>query len=372
MPETVIVDQLSVTTPIEEVEINIEEEEATSLKRKHSLVSSDESSDDNSSSEEEEEDSDSEAEEAVVIPTTVANMNSRVVYSSDDSDSENEMVTSRATSPSYMYMHKRQIEETLLDRITNQLHPEKLPGILPILASDKKASNQQEDEIEIDLSCLAREQLVQVLLYVDACILEQEGGPTVNVDDYIQKKKGPRTRPAVRRRPPMPKKTKTRAELTEDIDADSSSDEEELTDNKPKSKPASSEGPISMASLSKKRRGGRKNNRKSRKVDDDDALVSSVSVIQDPNSIASSRPKRRSALHKRRLLEEMLAPSDDNEDDDEDDTQIVVFGNEEMDFGVLRNETIVHQVDTPVITTTVTAIDADVNENTDEEIDIMF
>lgn len=295
-------------------------------------------------------------------------MNSRVVYSSDDSDSESEMISSRATCPNYMYMPKRQIEETLLDRITNQLQPEKLPGILPILSSD---NNQQEDEIEIDLSCLAREQLVQVLMYVDACLLEQQGGPLVNVQDFMKKKKGPRTRPA--RRPPMPKKTKTRAELTEDIDADSSSDEEE--DDEPrrttKQKASTTGGPISMASLSKKKR-----TRKSRKVkkNDDATLVSSVTVVQDPNSIASSRPKRRSALHKRRLLEEMLAPSDEEEEEEEDqDTQIIVFGDEKMDFGIMGNETIVHQADAPVIEAAVTApVIQEADDATDEEIDIMF
>ncbi|KAL7336229.1 hypothetical protein PS15p_201590 [Mucor circinelloides] len=381
-------------------ELVIEEEEEgqivlsnNMLKRRRSSSSSSDSSDDSSSGSSSEEESDSENE--TVIPTTVANMSSRGRYaSSSDSESESEATPgrhSRAVSPianAYVYMHKRQIEETLLDRITNSLDPEKLPGILPILSPE---SNQQEDEVEIDLSCLAREQLVQVLSYVDACILEQNGGPAVNVERYIKKKpKGPRTRPALvdkkvqRRRKPNKPKTKSRAELTEDIDAGSSSDDEDDQEHidyvmsKPKQV---SEGPISMASLSKKNNTVKNSRRrpaakksKSRRNDDDALVSSSIHVIQDPDSIAISRPKRRAAVHKRRLLEEMLAPSDDEDnEDEEDDSPLVVFGEEKMDLGVIDNCTIMHQV--PVIETeqvvTLSSVVEDDNEDTDEEIDIM-
>lgn len=382
-------------------ELVIEEEEEEQiissnnmLKRRRSSSSSSGSSDDSSSGSSSEEESDSEDEN--VIPTTVANMSSRGRYaSSSDSESEDEATPgrrSRAASPianAYVYMHKRQIEETLLDRITNSLDPEKLPGILPILSPE---SSQQEDEVEIDLSCLAREQLVQVLSYVDACIMEQNGGPAVNVERYITKKpKGPRTRPALvdkkvqRRRKPSKPKTKSRAELTEDIDAGSSSDDEDDQEHmdyamsKPKQ---AAEGPISMASLSKKNNTVKNNNRrkpvakksKGRRNDDDALVSSSIHVIQDPESIAISRPKRRAAVHKRRLLEEMLAPSDDEDNEDEEDSSpLVVFGEEKMDLGVIDNCTIMHQV--PVIEAeqivTLSSVVEDDNEDTDEEIDIM-
>jgi hypothetical protein len=417
LQENLIVERLQeLENDVEEEILEVEEEQiemsASTLKRRRNSSSSEDSSDDSSSSEE----SDSEDDEDIVIPTTVANMSSRgrVNYSSDsDSDSDMEAVSgrrSRASSPltnAYVYMHKRQIEETLLDRITNQLDPEKLPGILPILSSEK-ANNQQEDEVEIDLSCLAREQLVQVLSYVDACILEQNGGPTVNVERYIKKqstKKGPRTRPALiedddddslipskktnnRRRPRKPK-TKTRAELTEDIDAGSSSDEDSLH-YEPLARSKSAGGPMSMASLSKKnntlpptksskavkRSPGKKSRNNRRKTIDDDSVVSSsVAVFQDPDSIASSRPKRRAAVHKRRLLEEMLAPSDNEsgeDDEDEDDSPIVVYGEEKMDFGVVDNQTIMHQSSLPVqVISEVVNTSMTDNEDTDEEIDIL-
>lgn len=412
--------QVSVDSPVELVQIEEESLEIVEnvMKRRRGSSSSEESSDGSSS----EEESDSE-EENDIIPTTVANMNSRrraSYSSSDDSESDAEPIhrRSRASSPSanpYIYMHKRQIEETLLDRITNNLNPEKLPGILPILSSDK-ASNQQEDEVEIDLSCLAREQLVQVLSYVDACILEQNGGPAVNVDNYITKKptkKGPRTRPALNieedeqdqpnnRRPTKPRsrkpckpRTKSRAELTEDIDAESSSSESVGYEAMSSSKSALIDGPMSMASLSKKNtvelsskpRSGRKKpsskpskKQTRRKADDDAVVASSINVFQDPDSIASSRPKRRAAIHKRRLLEEMLAPSDNEADEDSEDSVLVVYSEEQMDLEVVDNRTIMHQVPVPVqlisTKTEVVAIaaattDTEDSEDTDEDIDIM-
>jgi hypothetical protein len=411
--EPVVVEETVVEEPLEIVNND-------TLKRRRSSTSSEESSDDSSSEEE------SDSEDENVIPTTVANMNNRrrVSYSSSsDSESDSEPThsrRSRASSPidnPYIYMHKRQIEETLLDRITNNLNPEKLPGILPILQSEK-ASNQQEDEVEIDLSCLAREQLVQVLSYVDACILEQNGGPAVNVEHYIMNKpvkKGPRTRPALntveddddqpknrhqtksRSRKSAKPRAKSRAELTEDIDADSSSSESVECHSPASSvKAPACHGPMSMASLSKKNtvapkantsKGGRKkpvnktSKTKSRRKGDDDATVSSsVHVIQDPDSIASSRPKRRAAIHKRRLLEEMLAPSDNEADEDSEDSVLVVYSDEQMDLGVVDNRTIMHQVNSVQLISTeseVVAIATSVVtetegcEDTDAEIDIM-
>ncbi|CEG63486.1 hypothetical protein RMATCC62417_00620 [Rhizopus microsporus] len=402
----------------DDIQVNIEHDETIErldepinvLKRRRSSTSSDDSTDDDSSSAEEDDDqddSDSENED-VVIPTTVANLNSRrrMSYSSE-SDSEDEPTIhrrSRACSPianPYMYMHKRQIEETLLDRITNSLHPDKLPGILSILASEKP--DQQEDEVEIDLSCLAREQLVQILFYVDACIVEQNGGPAVNIDDFVMEKKSSKknSRPAQeersrqtksrRARRPRKPRTKSRAELTEDLDADSSLSEEDC-DPLSVDNVVSLGGPISMASLTKKHKssrpptsttksgrrkaskGGNKH-RNRRKSEDDEDVSSSVTVIQDPSSIASSRPKRRAAIHKRRLLEQMLAPSDGESEEDAEDGVLVVYSDEKMDFNVVDNCTIVHSsepIPVPVKKEDMMAISNNADEEEDEEIDILF
>lgn len=355
------------------------------MKRRRGSSSSEDSSDDSS----DDDDSASENED-VIIPTTVANLNSRrrrMSYSSD-SDSDSEPNTA-AISPvdSYMYMHKRQIEETLLDRITNNLNPEKLPGILSILASEKP--HQQEDEVEIDLSCLAREQLVQVLFYVDACILEQNGGPVVNIEDFVMKKSSVKqekpTKKRARRRPTQPR-TKSRAELTENLDS-SFSESEEIhplsVDNV-----INLDGPISMASLTKKhktsrpststptskgrKRPGKVNRHRNRRKSEDDEAMSSVVVFQDPDSIASTRPKRRAAVHKRRLLEQMLAPSDNESDEETEDGMLVVYSDEKMDFNVVDNQTIAHSsTPIPLSREEEAMAKLEEEENDDEEIDIM-
>ncbi|KAI8391108.1 uncharacterized protein BYT42DRAFT_182210 [Radiomyces spectabilis] len=391
----------------------------SNLKRRRSSSSSSSSSESSDSSDDE---SDSEDDEDV-IPTTVANLSNRrrLSYSSDESESDSESSFGRGNHSSlavqpnqYLYMHKREIEETLLDKITNQLHADRLPGILTILSSEN--AGQQNDEVEIDLSCLAREQLVRLLSYVEACIREQHGGAVVDISDYIArdepKRKGPRTRPAIQkqlveddvyaesthpaRRQPrsrksrQPKRTKSRAELTEDLDVDDESQEAGTTMcNRPHAT-KHKEGPISMASLSKrtaakKSRGTRKSKTVRRKRGshddaDDDVVVSSVSVAQDLESIAISRPKRRAALHKRRLLEDMLLPSDNEDDNDgEEEEVLVLFSDEQMDFAVIDNQTIVHQSERaveekPLPTSVALVYDDGVREDSEneEEIDIMI
>ncbi|KAL0090828.1 hypothetical protein F4703DRAFT_1970118 [Phycomyces blakesleeanus] len=309
-------------------------------------------------------DDSSDEENNVVIPTTVANLNSRrrASYSSDESESESDQPvghTPASTIPvAYAYMHKRQMEESVLDKITHQLHPDKLPGILTIISSENVGC--QNNEVEIDLSCLARDQLVRLLSYVDACIVEQNGGPVVNVEAFIVKekpvskslqksalgsttnstspRKGPRTRPAVCK--------------SSDEDEDDDDDDDDL-DGKTKSaknmtRPAQRQrkprkprqkqrvntgGPMSMASLASPR------------AQDEDAMMMSLAVaaVVDEDSIAVTRPKRRAALHKRRMLEEMLAPSDNDDSLSEDESEPVIYRDEQMDLGVTANQTIAHQ-----------------------------
>lgn len=412
-------------------------EEPTSLKRRRSSSSSSSSSSESSASEEdEEEDSSSSDEEGNVIPTTVANLSNRHLshyWSSSDSDSDSDAPSTRrqssspsAVSNSYAYMHKRQIEETLLNKITNQLQPDKLPGILSILSSET-STTQQTDEVEIDLSGLEREKLVCLLSYVDACIVEQNGGPAVNVADYIikkqeTKKKGPRTRPALRdtddddddddddndsrprrgrrsqQRKPRRRVAKSRQELTEEILADDDEEEEQAAVPRPapslsQSMSGQRQGPMSMASLSRRqdkeskklsRKNGanRKRSRRSkRSKDDDDAAVvssssSALAFAQSIDSIAVSRPKRRAALHKRRLLEDALLPSDGEESGPCEEGTLIVYSDEQMDFGVTDNKTIVHEPSTtPAINSTPLPqlpVPDDDDDDVDEEIDIML
>ncbi|ORZ15251.1 hypothetical protein BCR42DRAFT_416727 [Absidia repens] len=235
----------------------------------------------------------------------------------DDSDDEQAGPVSVLTT-TYMYLPKRQVEEALLNKITHHMHPDKLPGILSIVSSSTDGDDDQVvgEEVEIDLSCLMREQLVRVMLYVDACIAEQQGGPTVKLDQY----------------------------LVGDSNSGNSSSRKTAKEKRRTMPPAADDGPLSMAALTKKSRSSRKQNlpktstatkpkrRRTRRK-------------QQPQGIASTRPTRRAALHKRRMLEDMLLiPSDDDDVNDGSDQQVMVtYGEEEMDFKVVENQTIVHQ-----------------------------
>ncbi|KAI8148584.1 hypothetical protein BJV82DRAFT_592643 [Fennellomyces sp. T-0311] len=391
----------------EEEEIQVEEEEITlqeldamvpvqQLKRRRSSSSSE-----SSSSEEEDDSSDEEDDD--VIPTTVANVNNRQRYWSDSSDSEedDEPLPSRASSPTttapsaYAYMHKRQIEETLLSKITNQLQQEKLPGILAILSSENKAG-KHDDEVEIDLSRLARDQLVRLLCYVEACIGEQNGGPAVNVADYIVKEKQIKKkvqtvsdaedsdvpRKQRRRQPKQPRKRQTRQELTEDILADD--DESDEDDDKDEGEDVMAglrgHGPMSMAELSKRQdavrssSSSKKSRKRVKRRSLDDAPVSSSSVpAHVEGSIAVSRPKRSAAQRKRRLSDDSDM-EDGRRSNSSSGSELIVYGDEKMDFNVKDNKTIVHESTAPVVPVVpvVTPPVIDDEEDLDEEIDIML
>ncbi|KAI9305953.1 hypothetical protein BJ944DRAFT_229925 [Cunninghamella echinulata] len=331
----------------------------------------------------------------------------------DDSDDEgNGVVDVRTTS--YMYLPKRQIEEALLEKITHRLHADKLPGILSIVSASNDG-DQREEEVEIDLSSLVREQLVRVMLYVDACIDEQQGGPSVKIANYIVK--DPKASSAL-------KKDVRHDDEDEDdekdtfveVNSNNSNQVGQKRKRKSNNKPATPiDGPISMAALTKRTRTTKKqppsskhhqpeqnnNNsvnskrrRRIRKRQQDTSVSSSIHVKQDPLSIASTRPKRRAALHKRRMLEEtLLMPSDDENDDTVittttttlaqttaavDHEVLIVYSDEQMDFGVVENQTIVHQPSTTTSPTTESFVSQpiimnnnDDEDDEDEEIDIM-
>ncbi|KAI8089275.1 uncharacterized protein BX664DRAFT_332606 [Halteromyces radiatus] len=320
----------------------------------------------------------------------------------DDSDEEDGPVSLLTTT--YMYLPKRQVEETLLGKITEHLQPDKLPGILSIVSSG--ADDQNEGEVEIDLSCLVREQLVRVMLYVDACIAEQQGGPTVKLSDYMIKETKSKTSTMVH---------------NHNIDDDDDDEDDDCMDStagqkrkrrrrsRKENSKTEEDGPISMAALTKKTRsrkmttvdtslpvtkpttnGNSKRNKSSSSIkrrrsrknqlhQHDPSVSAPVNSKHDPNSIASTRPKRRAALHKRRMLEEMLLmPSDDEDgaDDPADQQVMITYGEEQMDFRVVDNQTIVHQ---PQVSTTqmvasndsTLLVQDDDDDDDDEEIDIM-
>ncbi|CAO3680948.1 unnamed protein product [Umbelopsis ramanniana] len=81
------------------------------------------------------------------------------------------------------FTERREAEELILDRITNHLTGDKLPGILAIIQMNN--GDNRKGSVEIDLSSLTPPRLRNVLAYVEACMNEQQGGPKVDVRSYI-------------------------------------------------------------------------------------------------------------------------------------------------------------------------------------------
>jgi hypothetical protein len=259
--------------------------------------------------------------------------------SSVSSDSEQEEEQQRQQEMMSTFVHRRQIEEMILDKITNHLDPEKLPGILTIIS---KTHEEEVEEVEIDLARLDRDQLTRILSYIDACLLEKEGGPKVQLSDFtIQSKKIQQLEKAGSTKKQRRKRSQRRS-IVEQGHTVSGSSHAQLS---------ASHGPISMS-----------------------ALTDIESTKRNKKRIKKKAPvtkrKRRSAVHKRKLLEDMLQPSSNEESEEEGGSGIVIFGDEQMDLGVTHNETIVHQsvIQQSIIINNNIVLDQDED---DELIDIM-
>ncbi|ORY91411.1 hypothetical protein BCR43DRAFT_499048 [Syncephalastrum racemosum] len=380
------------TTPVTTLETPVIETTAPSLpiptKRRHSESS--ESSDSSSSSDEEDEEDDES-----VIPRTVANMSQRQYWSSSDeseSESESEAPPTRVQRPgllaqqhaaTYALMHKRQMEEMLLSKITQELQADKLPGILSILSSER--AGHQNDEVEIDLSRLPRDQLVVLLAYVDACIAEQQGGPAVELAHFI-----------------VQKEPQAAGGHPSSDASDSSEDESPKPAKRRRRKqPQAKKGPLSMAALSKqeedegdedaeaarpprRRKTSSSHHKKQpssrrRKTPKEDPSVSMS--VKGSHAPSVPRPKRRAALHKRRMLEEMVhggAEDGEDEESQQDEGTLVVYSDEKMDLSVTDNTTIVHESASPspppaaIAAVMLESFTPSSEDSEDEEIDIML
>ncbi|KAI8091024.1 uncharacterized protein B0P05DRAFT_528436 [Gilbertella persicaria] len=235
---------------------------------------------------------------------TFSTMHSR--RSSLDSESSTESV-----KPSYM--HRRQMEEAILEKITHQLDADKLPGILTIISHNQ----DNVEEVEIDLAKLDYVQLEHILLYVDACLLEKQGGPKVKLNDYV-------IQPMKKS---MPKQRRRKQRCTSIVEAG------HVVHGTCTSRLSDSYGPMSMSALTEytvKRKNNKKRTPKKNKK------FNHTLPVKKPS-------KRKTALHKRKLLEDMIQPSSNDEDEEENSKgDIIIFGNEQMDFAVTDNQTIVH------------------------------
>lgn len=70
--------------------------------------------------------------------------------------------------------NKRRMEEALVARISNDLGPEHMAGLFKILngSSDQNVDDDEDEEMEVDLSCLDETTLVQVYQYVETCCMQ--------------------------------------------------------------------------------------------------------------------------------------------------------------------------------------------------------
>ncbi|KAI8369889.1 hypothetical protein EDC96DRAFT_503756 [Choanephora cucurbitarum] len=282
--------------------------------------------------------------------------------SSMDSSGDEEEVEENYKTMKPSPMDRRQLEETVLEKITQQLDAEKLPGILSIIAEKHE---EHVEEVEIDLAKLNYIQLEQILLYIEACFREKNGGPKVELADFVPK-------PAKTKPKPKNNRQRQKRRRSSLIGAG------HVVNGSSTSRLSETHGPISMSTLtqlekeeeeamtSTRRRNNRRKGPKKNK--------SRFNKMAPPVKKLS---KRKTALHKRRLLEEMIQPSLSEEEEEEDDTKeggIIIFGNEQMDFAVKDNQTIIHTSSSTGKKPIVPAIDYKSLEDDedDEMIDIML
>lgn len=303
----------------------------------------------------------------------------RSSFSSDSEQEDEEQQQQQQQEIMSSFVHRRQMEEMILDKITNHLDPEKLPDILTIISKPHEV--EEVEEVEIDLARLDRDQLSRILSYVDACLLEKQGGPKVKISDFtIQPKPNKKIQQQLvecTKKKQRRKRSHRRKSIIEQGHVVSGSSHSQLS---------ASHGPISMSALTEiesNKRTKKPNKKKKQRVKKNDASVrmSSTAIQNETIGIATTKPKRRSAVHKRRLLEEMLQPSSNEEDEKEEEEGgcgIVIFGDEQMDLAVTHNETIEHLqerrspiVQSSIITEQSTIVSNDEDEE-DELIDIMM
>ncbi|KAF9387269.1 hypothetical protein CPB97_002737 [Podila verticillata] len=84
------------------------------------------------------------------------------------------LVESPRAKPTTEDANKRRMEEALVARISNDLGDEHMAGLFRILKGSDDDDNE-DDEMEVDLSCLDESTLVQVYQYVETCCMQTVG-----------------------------------------------------------------------------------------------------------------------------------------------------------------------------------------------------
>ncbi|KAI8991421.1 hypothetical protein BDF20DRAFT_844579 [Mycotypha africana] len=244
---------------------------------------------------------------------------------------------------------RKQLEEMILEKITNELDPERLPGILSIINAVQVVDPEEEiEEVEVDLERLDYDQLERILAYVDACLLEKEGGPLVDLSSFVVRQ---HTLPMLDRQPvdDLPPKRQKKSN-NRVFRKQSAMDGGHIVDGSSYSQLSSTHGPLSMSALTDLKESAeifkKSNNRKRRKTKK--AKTKNEKKKHKPSMKNYKKPsKRRTTICKRKMSEDLAESSSaETDEDSEGKTEggcgIIIFGDEKMDFAVTQNQTIVH------------------------------
>ncbi|KAF9155204.1 hypothetical protein BG015_010694 [Linnemannia schmuckeri] len=142
------------------------------------------SDDDDEDDDENDDDDDDKVDEM----TTTSSKNSGLAPISESvvelEDATNTLALSSATVPEFAAQqtrvakedpNKRRMEEALVARINNDLGPEHMSGLFKILRGGDAEDDDEDEELEVDLSRLDETTLVQLYQYVETCCMQTLG-----------------------------------------------------------------------------------------------------------------------------------------------------------------------------------------------------
>ncbi|KAG0211833.1 hypothetical protein BGX33_004026 [Mortierella sp. NVP41] len=85
--------------------------------------------------------------------------------------------------------NKRRMEEALVARINNDLGPEHMAGLFKILRGGEAEDDDEDDELEVDLSRLDETTLVELYQYVETCCMQTLGSILAAEKEEQERKK---------------------------------------------------------------------------------------------------------------------------------------------------------------------------------------
>ncbi|KAG0263164.1 hypothetical protein BGZ95_003874 [Linnemannia exigua] len=137
-----------------------------------------------SDDDDEDDDDDEKAEEEVVATNKTNNLAPISESVVDLEDATYTLALSAASTPQFASQqtrimiedpNKRRMEEALVARINNDLGPEHMSGLFKILRGGDAEDDDEDEELEVDLSRLDETPLVQLYQYVETCCMQTLG-----------------------------------------------------------------------------------------------------------------------------------------------------------------------------------------------------